>query len=39
MTPTGLAVFVFLAFLVPVPILHWLDRPRHGDEDGGEDKP
>lgn len=28
MTPTGLGIFVFLAFLVPVPILHWLDRPR-----------
>jgi hypothetical protein len=27
-TPVGLAVFVFLAFLVPVPILAWLDRPR-----------
>jgi hypothetical protein len=28
MTPVGLAVFVVLAFLVPVPILAWLDRPR-----------
>lgn len=28
MTVTGLAIFVFLAFLVPVPILSWLDRPR-----------
>jgi len=28
MTITGLAIFVFLAFLVPVPILSWLDRPR-----------
>lgn len=30
MSPTGLAVFVFLAFLVPVPLLHWLDRVPHG---------
>lgn len=29
MTITGLAIFVFLAFLVPVPILSWLDRPHH----------
>lgn len=28
MTHAGLAVFVFLAFLVPVPILSWLDKPR-----------
>jgi hypothetical protein len=32
MTPVGLAVFVFLAFLVPVPILAWLDRPRRPRE-------
>jgi hypothetical protein len=28
MTHAGLAIFVFLAFLVPVPLLAWLDRPR-----------
>ena len=28
MTPTGLAVFVLISFLIPVPILAWLDRPR-----------
>ena len=28
MTVTGLAIFVFFAFLVPVPLIHWLDRPR-----------
>ena len=28
MSSTGLAIFVFLAFLIPVPILAWLDRPR-----------
>lgn len=28
MTETGLAVFVLVMFLVPVPILAWLDRPR-----------
>lgn len=28
MTPSGLAVLVFLSFLVPVPVLAWLDRPR-----------
>jgi hypothetical protein len=27
MSVTGLAIFVFLAFLVPVPLLDWLDRP------------
>ena len=27
MTATGLAIFVFLAFLVPVPLIHWLDAP------------
>lgn len=31
MTSTGLALFVFLAFLVPIPILAWLDRPPRGD--------
>jgi hypothetical protein len=30
MTPTGFAVFVLIGFLVPVPILVWLDRPRRG---------
>jgi len=29
-TVTGLALFVFLAFLVPVPILNWLDRGGRG---------
>jgi len=28
MTSSGLAIFVFFAFLVPVPLLTWLDRPR-----------
>jgi len=26
MTETGLAVFVLLAFVIPVPVLAWLDR-------------
>jgi hypothetical protein len=30
MTSAGLAVFVFAAFLVPIPLLHWLDAPRRG---------
>ena len=29
-TVTGLAVFVILAFLLPVPVLAWLDRPSRG---------
>lgn len=31
MTETGLAIFVVVGFLLPVPILAWLDRvePRH----------
>jgi hypothetical protein len=28
MSTGGLAVLVFLSFLVPVPLLAWLDRPR-----------
>lgn len=28
MSPLGFAVFVLAAFLVPVPLLAWLDRPR-----------
>ena len=28
MSPMGLGIFVFFAFLVPVPLLHWLDLPR-----------
>ena len=28
MTPSGLAIFVLVSFLLPVPILAWLDRPR-----------
>jgi hypothetical protein len=28
MTEAGLAVFVIVAFLLPVPILAWLDRSR-----------
>ena len=28
MTTTALAVFVLVSFLVPVPILAWLDRSR-----------
>jgi hypothetical protein len=27
MTETGLALFVVIVFLVPVPVLAWLDRP------------
>lgn len=30
MTAAGFAVFVFAAFLIPVPLLAWLDRPRRG---------
>lgn len=28
MTEAGLAIFVLTAFVVPVPLLVWLDRPR-----------
>jgi hypothetical protein len=28
MSSSGLALFVLLAFLLPVPLLAWLDRPR-----------
>lgn len=34
MTSTGFAVFVLVAFLLPVPVLAWLDRPRGSG--GGE---
>jgi hypothetical protein len=30
MTEAGLAVFVLIGFVVPVPILAWLDRPAAG---------
>jgi hypothetical protein len=28
MTSTAFAVFCLLSFIVPIPILAWLDRPR-----------
>ncbi|MGE5175747.1 MAG: hypothetical protein ACM3JJ_05165 [Hyphomicrobiales bacterium] len=28
MTPHGFAIFCLVGFVVPVPILAWLDRPR-----------
>jgi hypothetical protein len=28
MTVTGFAVFCLVGFLLPVPLLAWLDRPR-----------
>jgi hypothetical protein len=28
MTAAGFALFAVIAFLVPVPILAWLDRPK-----------
>ena len=28
MTPVGFAIFCLVGFLLPVPILAWLDRPR-----------
>jgi len=28
MTPAGFAIFCLVGFLLPVPILAWLDRPR-----------
>ena len=28
MTEAGLAVFVLAAFVIPIPVLVWLDRPR-----------
>lgn len=31
MTDLGFAVFCLVAFLLPVPVLAWLDRPRDGD--------
>lgn len=30
MSVAGLAIFVFVGFLAPVPLLHWLDRPSPG---------
>lgn len=30
MSSAGLAIFVLVAFLIPIPILTWLDRPRRG---------
>ena len=28
MSSTGIALFVFFAFALPIPLLAWLDRPR-----------
>lgn len=28
MNSIGLAIFVLLGFLAPVPLIHWLDAPR-----------
>jgi hypothetical protein len=28
MTSSGFALFCLLGFLIPVPVLAWLDRPR-----------
>jgi len=36
MTSVGLAIFVFAAFLLPVPLLHWLDLPRPPSAAGSE---
>ena len=36
MTSAGLALFVFVGFLVPVPILHWLDAVRNGPGEGSD---
>ena len=33
MTPSGLAPFVLISFLLPVPILVWFDRPRTKNRD------
>ncbi len=30
MSSTGLAIFVLVAFLIPIPVFTWLDRPRRG---------
>jgi hypothetical protein len=32
MSTSGLAIFVFLAFLVPIPLLSWLDKPRESEK-------
>jgi hypothetical protein len=36
MSPNGLAIFVFFAFLVPVPLVAWLDRARGPNGSGKE---
>jgi hypothetical protein len=33
MTETVLAIFVLAAFLVPVPVLAWLDRPKPAERE------
>jgi hypothetical protein len=30
-TTTTLAIATFLVFILPVPLLSWLDRPRRGE--------
>ncbi len=33
MTETGFAILALVSFLLPVPILAWLDRPRRGSRE------
>lgn len=39
MSTTGMAIFVFVGFLLPVPILHWLDRAAHEPSAGSDQDP
>ncbi len=32
MTDVGFAIFALVSFLIPIPILSWLDRPRKGNK-------
>jgi hypothetical protein len=35
MSPTMFGLMVLMSFVVPVPLLAWLDRPRRADKRGG----
>ena len=39
MSVQGFAVFCLLGFLIPVPLIAWLDRPPRAGKGGGRSPP
>ena len=38
MSPQAFAIYCFLGFLIPVPVLAWLDRPRAKSREASKPK-